>query len=319
MRLTSGAVWENTSQCVESRGTPHWRWCTRGSLLPMIGLAMISLVAHASCAPCTAPRLGSEALGQLVRHLYGSLDRACWLSIAASGHPWALPGRGRAKSRRHERLRPCFRCQRSRQSSNSFSGRVLLASSTCRANGAGIWSGFFPRHRQFRLGGSPGHRFVDLWHGCKVVSMLCVACGTCGGRVARRPLLGACPGALTLHDGLLCFVPGSNTLRGWIVYLGKFHVPGLSMLHQGTISPCPWSYPCLSSVAWRVDALAASNRAPSSSFFISTPPSLSRATRSRVSFSARPCVCWSPGDVVRQCSSCGIFSYGVGRNQHREH
>ena len=143
---------ENTSHCVESRGSPHWRWCTRGSLLPMIGLAMISLVAHASCAPCTALRLGSEALGQLVRHLYGSLDRACWLSTAAFGHPWALAAWTRAGEVTQARataallplpaLPPVQWC--GRNVVNSFSGRVLLASSTCRANGAGIWSGFFP-------------------------------------------------------------------------------------------------------------------------------------------------------------------------------
>ena len=50
---------------------------------------------------------------------------------------------------------------------------------------------------QFWLDGCAGHRIVDLLQGGKVVSVLCVVCGSHGGRVVRRSLLSNCLGAPT--------------------------------------------------------------------------------------------------------------------------
>ena len=93
-----------------------------------------------------------------------------------------------------------------------------------RAVGAGQVSGCF-RHARWaaqtiRLDASSGHRFCDLWLGGRVTSVLYVACGSDGARVARRSLLGEGPapttasGRLALHDVLLGSIPGvKRTVR----------------------------------------------------------------------------------------------------------
>ena len=45
-----------------------------------------ALQAEGSGAPCPALYFGGEALGQLGRHLHGSLDCASWVCEATSGH-----------------------------------------------------------------------------------------------------------------------------------------------------------------------------------------------------------------------------------------
>ena len=60
------------------------------------------------------------------------------------------------------------------------------------------------------------HTYVDLRQGGKVVSVLCAACGSHGGRVVRCSLLSSCPGTptpgrrLALRDVLLGFLSGSK-------------------------------------------------------------------------------------------------------------
>ena len=140
-----------------------------------------------------------------------------------------IPGRGRAAAMRRERERPwplplpllpaiqrrghnfvdsasgrfCTLCQHPERTTR---GRCPGASGA-RARGAAL---------KFRLGGSAGHRIVDLLQGGKVVSVLCAVCGSYGGRVVRRSLLSSCPGAptpgrrLALRDVLLGFLPGSK-------------------------------------------------------------------------------------------------------------
>ena len=61
-----------------------------------------------------------------------------------------------------------------------------------------------------------------------MVSVLCAVCGSYGGRVVRRTLLGKCPGTpppwrqLALRDVLLGF---PSALHDLTVFLGKFCVP----------------------------------------------------------------------------------------------
>ena len=83
---------------------------------------------------------------------------------------------------------------------DSASGRVCSVStqkgsSSARACGAAL---------QIRLDGSAGHRIVDPLQGGKVVSVLCVVCGSYGVRVVRRSLLSSCPGAPTPGTQLPC-------------------------------------------------------------------------------------------------------------------
>ena len=77
-----------------------------------------------------------------------------------------IPGRGRANARRHER---------ERMTRGKYPG-----ASGARARSAEL---------QFRLDGSVEHRNVDLLQGGKVVSELCVMCGSFGGCVVGRSLL----------------------------------------------------------------------------------------------------------------------------------
>ena len=58
-----------------------------------------------------------------------------------------------------------------------------------------------------------GFVLVDLSLRGKVVSVLCVSCGSCGARVVRRSVLSECPGArrrLAFKDVLLGLLPGSK-------------------------------------------------------------------------------------------------------------
>ena len=143
-----------------------------------------------------------------------------------------IPGRRRATARRRERARPwplplpalpaiqrgghtfvqsasglvCSLCQHPERTTR---GRCPSASGA-RARGAAL---------QLRLDGSASHRIVDLLQGGKVVSVLCVVCGSYGGGVVPRSLLSNCPGAptsgrlLALRDVLLGFLPAPSAAR----------------------------------------------------------------------------------------------------------
>ena len=70
-------------------------------------------------------------------------------------------------------------------------------------------------------------RIVDLLQAGKVVSVLCAVCGSFGGHVVRRSLLGNCPVALTpeqlaLRDAPLGFLLDSKRTARLDKVLGKF-------------------------------------------------------------------------------------------------
>ena len=76
-----------------------------------------------------------------------------------------------------------------------------------------------------------------------MVSVLCAVCGSCGGRVERRPLLSNCPGAptlgrlLALRDVMLGFLSGSKRARRLDRIPGRsFACLVWSTLHQGPLS-----------------------------------------------------------------------------------
>ena len=170
-----------------------------------------------------------------VRAARHSANLAVWIARVGSVRQrldidatW-LPRRGRAAAMRHVRERPwplplplrpaiqrrghlfadstsgrfCTRCQRPERTTRDW----CPGASGTRALDAAL---------RLRLGGSSGHRIVDLRHGGKVVAALCAVCGSYGGRVVRLSLLSRCPGAptpgrrLALRDVLLGFLPGSR-------------------------------------------------------------------------------------------------------------
>ena len=92
--------------------------------------------------------------------------------------------------------------------------------------------------QRFWLDGSPSHRIVDLLQGGKVVSVLCVVCGSYGGRVVQKSLLDKCPGTPPLEEAagscvtgcwVSCLVP--SALYDSTVFQEKFCVP--SLVHVG--------------------------------------------------------------------------------------
>ena len=151
-----------------------------------------------------------------------------------------LPGRRRAKSRKHERLRlwplplpglpPIQRrvAVSSKVSSGAFARVENISSDRREASVRFLPTCARRVAQQFRLDGSSGHRFVDLWLGGKLVSVFCVARGSYVGRVVQRSLLDECLGASTFcrrlkYSWVSCLVRGAP--RDSIVYLGKFRVP----------------------------------------------------------------------------------------------
>ena len=107
--------------------------------------------------------------------------------------------------------------------------------------------------QRLRLDGSAGHRFVDLLQGGKVVSVICVVCGSYGGRVVRKSLLDKCPGTpprgrrLALLDVLLGLLLGSKRTARQCSWRNLACLDW-TMSHQEPISRvfCPASFCCSS-------------------------------------------------------------------------
>ena len=113
-----------------------------------------------------------------------------------------LPGRGCATARQGERERPWplplpalpTIWRRGHTFVDNTSGRTCAGcqhperATRGRCPGA-AGAGVRDAAQRLRLDGSAGHRNVDLLQGGKVVSVICVVCGSYGGRVVRKSLL----------------------------------------------------------------------------------------------------------------------------------
>ena len=155
-----------------------------------------------------------------------------------------LPGCGRATARRREREGPW---PLSLPALPTIWRPHLLALPASRARGkcqGAAGARVRGAVQRFRLDGSAGHKIVDLLQGGKVVSLLGGVCGSYGGRVVRRSLLGKCLVLRRLGDcwpcatccWVSCLVP--SALHDLTVFLGKFCVPGL--VHFLRFCPAPF-------------------------------------------------------------------------------
>ena len=152
----------------------------------------------------------------VLEHRAAPNDRtAAYLAVTLRDSVWTLTGLGslgvdwRLRDDASERdFGPC-RCQRSRSSSEEGT-RMSRSPQSAFARSASTQSA---RHV---IGAQAPERAAQRHNSGKVVSVLYVVCGSCGGRVVRRSLLSNCPGAptpgrlLALRDVLLGFLPGSQ-------------------------------------------------------------------------------------------------------------
>ena len=225
-------------------------------------------LADAACKPVLEHRAPPNIREAVLTAISAVTHMAHWIALVGSarqrldiGSTW-LFGRGRAIARQRERERPWplplpalpTIWRRGHTFVDSASGRICARCqhpecATCGRCPGAAGARASDAAQRLRLDGFAGTT-VDLLQGGKVVSAICVVCGSYGGRVVRKSLLDKCPGTpplgrrLALRDVLLGFLPGSKrTAR-------LDSVPGQvwTMSHQRPISRvfCPAPFCCSS-------------------------------------------------------------------------
>ena len=242
----SGAAWAKTSLCAKSRSTPLLgRWWLASSRPIGLGTTWPMLLASWWVLEHRAPPNIREARLTTVSAVIRMVH---WIARVGSARqrervrPWPLPLPALPTTWRRGHTfvdsasgRICARCQHPERATRG------------RCPGAACAR---VRDAAQRLVGSAGHRIVDLLQGGKVVSVICVVCGSYGGRVVRKSPLDKCPGTpppgrrLALHDVLLGFLPGSKRTVPW----GNLACLVWTMSHQEPISRvfCPGPLCCSS-------------------------------------------------------------------------